>query len=253
MDWDVIESPEWFLGEGWAITPETAGTAREDHKGPGLGGIRGWIRRYAEPVTLMLGGRNLAATGPASLHVTIDGKQVLADLLRPGFFLRMVRLPSTAGNGDFATVVVESDSPELAIEQFDAQPHGRLIYGFGDGWNEQEYNPATGVLWRWSSDRSAILVHAEGHGLALTLRGEIEAGPTSQVTIKAGDRTVSQFEVARTFTKTVLVPEDAVASPETVLTIASTAFYVPAEKKWRSHDRRTLGLKLTECSLTPVS
>jgi hypothetical protein len=253
MDWHVIESPDWYLGEGWAMTPETAGTAREDHKGPGLGGIRGWIRRYAEPVTLMIGGRNLAPTEPASLHVTVDGIKVLADSLRPGFFLRMVPLPSTAGDGGYAAVVIESDSPELAIEQFDAQPHGRLIYGFGDGWNEQEYNPATGLLWRWSSDQSEILVHAEGHGLALTLRGEIEAASTSQVTIKAGDRTLSQFEVGRSFTKTVLVPKEAVASAETVLTIASSAFYVPAERKWRSHDRRKLGLKLTECSLTPVS
>ena len=32
----LIESPDWYLGEGWALTPETAGTAREDRTGPGL-------------------------------------------------------------------------------------------------------------------------------------------------------------------------------------------------------------------------
>ncbi len=41
MDWHVIESPDWYLGEGWALTPETAGIAREDRKGPGLGGELG--------------------------------------------------------------------------------------------------------------------------------------------------------------------------------------------------------------------
>ena len=31
-----IDAPDWYLGEGWALTPETAGVAGEDHRGPGL-------------------------------------------------------------------------------------------------------------------------------------------------------------------------------------------------------------------------
>jgi hypothetical protein len=253
MDWHVIESPDWYLGEGWAITPETAGTAREDHKGPGLGGITGWVKRYAEPVTLMIGGRNLAASGAAALRVGIDGTQVLGESVAPGFFLRMVSLPSAVASSDYAVVTISSDNPALAIEQFDAQPRGRVVFGFGDGWNEQEYNPATGVLWRWSSDLSAIRVRAEGHALALTLAGEIEAASTSHVTVRAGDRTIAEFDVGQAFARTVMIPKEAVAAPESVVTIASSAFYVPAEKQWRSRDRRRLGLKLTECSLSPVS
>jgi hypothetical protein len=253
MDWHVVESPDWYLGEGWAITPETAGTAREDRKGPAYGGIIGWVKRHAEPGTLMIGGRNLTAGAAARLEVTVDGAAVLNESIAPGFFLRMIPLTSTAGAGDYAVVTVTSDNPELAIEQFDAQPRGRVVYGFGDGWNEQEYNPATGLLWRWSSDRSTLRVRAEGHGLALTLGGEIEAASKSHVTIKAGDRLVTEFDVDRRFTRSVLIPKDLVASPETVLSIASSVFYVPAEKKWRSRDRRTLGLKLSECSITPVS
>ena len=30
MDWHTIPPPDWYLGEGWALTPETAGIARED-------------------------------------------------------------------------------------------------------------------------------------------------------------------------------------------------------------------------------
>ncbi len=229
MDWHRIESPDWYLGEGWALTPETAGTAREDRKGPGYGPIQGWIRRNPGPGTLMVGGRNLAGAGPAAtLQITVDGTSVLDESIPPGFFLRMIPLPSTAGEGGYAPVTVTSDSPELAIEQFDAQPAGRVVYGFGDGWNEQEYNPTTGVLWRWSSDRAAIRVRAEGNGLALTLRGEIEAASTSHVTVKAGDAVAAAFDVERTFSRTVIIPRALLSAPETVLTIESSAFYVPA-------------------------
>ena len=254
LDWHIIESPDWFLGEGWAITPETAGTAREDKKGPGYGPISGWIRRHNQPVTLMIGGRNLAVGGPnASVRVQVDGVVVLEESMAPGFFLRMVTLPSTVGTGDYAALSIESDNKELAIEQFDAQPAGRVVYGFADGWNEQEYNPVTGVLWRWSTDRSAIRVRPEGKSLALSLRGEIEAASSSHITIRVGDAVVSETDVAKTFSLTTLIPQQLLTAPETVISIQSSAFYVPAEKKWRSQDRRKLGLKLTECSLSPVS
>jgi hypothetical protein len=254
MDWHVIESPDWYLGEGWAITPETAGTAREDRKGPGYGPISGWIRRYPGPVTLMIGGRNLADGGPpAKLRVAVDGATVLDETIAPGFFLRLIDLPSTLGNGRYATVTVSADNPQLAIEQFDAQPQDRVIYGFGEGWNEQEYNPSTGVLWRWSSDRSVIRVRPAGHGLALTLNGEIEAASKSTVTVKVGDATAATFEIGKTFSRTVLIPRNLLTAPETSVVIESSAHYVPAETRWRSQDRRTLGLKLFECSLSPVS
>ncbi len=254
MDWHVIESPDWYLGEGWALTPETAGTAREDRKGPGYAPIEGWIRRYAQPVTLMVGGRNLADAGPnARVQISVDGAPVLDESVPPGFFLRMIPLPSTAGTGDYARVTIASDNPQLAIEQFDAQPTGRVIFGYGDGWNEPEYNPTTGVSWRWTSDRATLRVRAEGFGLALTLRGEIEDARTSHVTIKAGDAVAAAFDVDRTFSKTVIIPKALLAAPETSLTIESSHFYVPAETRWRSRDRRKLGLKLEACVLSPVS
>jgi hypothetical protein len=252
MDWHVIEAPDWYLGEGWALTPETAGTAREDRKGPGHGPISGWIRRRGAPGTLMVGGRNLA--GPtARLDVHVDGTPVLGDSIPNGFFLRMIPLPPLEGATEYATVTIRSDNPELAIEQFDAQPAGRVIYGFGEGWNEQEYNPATGVSWRWSSDRSAIRLRAEGHAVALTLRGEIEEASSSHVRVLAGDRLVAEFDVGRSFSRTVLIPADLLTAADTVITIESSASYVPADTKWRSGDRRRLGLKLVECRISQAS
>ena len=41
MDWYRLRDPAWYLGEGWALTPETAGGAEEDGRGPGRGGIQG--------------------------------------------------------------------------------------------------------------------------------------------------------------------------------------------------------------------
>ena len=255
MDWHVLESPDWYLGEGWAITPETAGTAREDHKGPGFGAVSGWIRRHSQPMTLMIGGRNLADGGPnARVQVSVDGTSVLDESVPPGFFLRMIDLPGTSGPGEYGTIEVVSDNPLLAIEQFDAQPSGRVVYGFGEGWNEQEYNPRTGVSWRWSSDRAVLRVRAEGSGLALSLRGEIEEASTSHVTVRAGNSEVTAFDVGRTFSKTVLIPRALLAAAgETPVTIESSHFYIPAETRWRSQDRRKLGLKLIECSISPIS
>jgi hypothetical protein len=254
MDWHTIRPPDWYLGEGWALTPETAGTAGEDGRGPGHGGISGWLRRSSAPVTLMIGGRNLSTTGaPARLRAAIDGQPVEDTSITPGFFLRIARVALPAGESDYARVTVESDTPALAMEQFDAQPTGRVVFGFGDGWNELEHTPATGVLWRWSSDRATLRVRAEGHALSLSLRGEIEAAATSHVTVRAGDQVAAEFDVGRSFARTVLIPRELVAAEESAITIETSAWYVPAEKRWRSADRRRLGLKLYECRLTPVS
>ena len=45
----------------------------------------------------------------------------------------------------------------VAVEQFDASST-RPLFGFGDGWHEQEFNPRTGLRWRWLSQRGAVHV-----------------------------------------------------------------------------------------------
>ena len=123
-------------------------------------------------------------------------------------------------------------------------------------WIERAYGVSLadyGALWRWSSDRSSIRVRAEGHALAVTLRGEIEAASSSHVTIRAGDAVAAEFDVEQTFSRTIVIPGTLLTAPETTLTIESSAYYVPAETRWRSQDRRRLGLKLYECSISPAS
>ena len=90
--------------------------------------------------------------------------------------------------------------------QFGRLPSTYVVFGFGDGWNEQEYNPATGVLWRWTTDRSNIRVRAEGHALALTLRGEIEAAKTSHIVIRVGNAVAAAFEFFPRFIGALRIP-----------------------------------------------
>jgi hypothetical protein len=256
MDWHVIERPEWYLGEGWAITPETAGVANEDGRGPGREPIRGWVLRRPGPVHLMIGGRNLAGGGPpASVRVAVDGRTIDESMVPPGFFLRMLTLPAAglAGEGDYSTITVAASLPGVAIEQFDAKPAGRVMFGFGDGWNEQEYEPATGRLWRWMSERGTLRVRAEGHALTLDLHGELEASSTSRITIRVGNRRVTEQDVGRSFSVRATIPGDLVAEAESAITIETSEWYVPAERIGRSRDRRHLGLKILECRLTPAS
>ena len=221
-------------------------------KGPGLGGISGWIRRYAEPVTLMVGGRNLApagaraAAGAASTATPSLDESIAAGLL-PADDRRCRRLPARATT---RRVTIDADNPELAIEQFDAQPHGRVVFGFGDGWNEQEYNPSTGVLWRWTSDRAAIRVRAEGHApradAARRDRGGVvvardDSGPATSV--------AAQFDVGRTFSRTVLIPDGAARRAgdrahdreQCVLRAGRDAVAVARSADARAQARRVLG------------
>ena len=45
MDWHVLSEPGWFLEQGWALTPETAGIAERDGYAPHRKPSVGWVRR----------------------------------------------------------------------------------------------------------------------------------------------------------------------------------------------------------------
>jgi hypothetical protein len=214
----------------------------------------------------MVGGFNLADAGPAArLRIAVDGRTVDEATVAPGSFLRMLTVPPAglSGAGDYATVTVDAEpettsynSPrpqaDVAVQQFDAQMAGRVVSGFGDGWYQQEYNPTTGRLWRWMSERAALRVRAEGHALSLRMDGELEAAPMSHVVVRAGDRIVAEQDVGKTFSIATVIPAEALGGPEGAITIETSQWYVPAERR-RSSDRRHLGLKIYSCQLAPAS
>jgi hypothetical protein len=254
MDWYTLDNPGWYLGEGWALTPEAAGVAGEDHRGPGIAPIRGWIRRRAEAAVLMIGGRNMT---PAASHlrVSIDG-HVLDDRdVAPGSFLQMLDLPAGAleGAGDHATISVTASSDRTAIEQFDVQSAGRVVFGFGEGWHEHEYDPVTGAEWRWTSERAILRIRAERHALTLFLRGVTERSGTSHIVVRVGNRILAQEDVGASLAMSIGIPAAIVSGPDTLLTIESNQTHVPAERSRRSRDRRRLGLRVYECRVTPAS
>src|SRR5258706_7682230 len=47
MDWYRVERPEWYVGEGWSLTPESAGVAAADGRGLSRGPIDAWINGRA--------------------------------------------------------------------------------------------------------------------------------------------------------------------------------------------------------------
>jgi hypothetical protein len=255
MDWHVFDRPGWYLGEGWAVTPESAGVALEDRRGPGLAPVAGWIRRRSDAATLLLGGRNLNGDGkPAAMTVTLDGRTIDEASIPPGFFLRMTTLPPDMllGAGDYATLQVSAGG-QVAIEQFDLQSPDRLVFGFGDGWHEREYDPLRGRLWRWMGERGALQVRGTGAPHVLSLRGETETfDRPSRVVVRAGDRQIAEASAGNSFSLTAVIPGELLPAGESTITIETDQVYVPAERSSRTQDRRKLGLKIFECRLDPA-
>jgi len=255
MEWYVLDRPGWYLGEGWALTPETAGVAAEDHRGPAVAPIPGWIRRRAEPAAVMVGGRNMT-NAPATIRVTLDGNTIDEPTIAPGFFLRVLQIPpgGLAGRGDYAPIAIAADRDRVAIEQFDAQSAGVVMVGYGDGWHEHEYDPSTGRQWRWTSERAILQVETAARPLRLTLSGETgSVWRSSRITVRVGDRIVADEEARSTFSLSVVIPAALLPRGETAIAVETDRTYVPAERSARTHDRRRLGLRVYECVVTPAS
>jgi hypothetical protein len=266
VDWYRIAPPGWFAAEGWSLTPETGGQARVTAKGPDQEPIHAWIRRRTSPMHAMIGTYHLGgADDPAAeIELALDGRVLDRWTLSPAErnSLRFLDLPATTGEGDYATLTVSSRSPAgdprrapVAVRQFDAQDATRLIYGFGEGWHELEYDDATGRLWRWSSDRSVVRVHGMPQDVRLTLRGEsplryFDSPPV--VSVLAAGHTVAQFRPADDFEWSATVSADAVAAAGGAITLRLDRAYLPGVAEGTTDERR-LGLRLFDIRVHPVS
>ena len=213
MDWHIVSQPGWFLEQGWALTPETAGVAERDGWGPHRKPSIGWVRRRATDALMMIGGRHLGGDMPVSLVVSLDDRPLTTMVLRPGFFLDFVTVPAgvLAGEGRYAKLTVtargpavvagrpeligDGTTPPVAIEQFNLQSPERVQFGFDEGWYEPEYNPRTAQSWRWMSERAVVRVHHAGRPVVMRLTGEsplryFDQAPRIRVSV--GDRVLSE-------------------------------------------------------------
>ena len=255
VQWYRLAPPGWFAGEGWSLTPETAGMAAAMGKGPSIAPITAWIRRRPESARLLIGGRNLAAAGQGSarFRVAIDGAALQEWDAPPGFFLHVFDIPAgrLMGDGAFAEFTVQSESASggaaipTAIEQFDLQNLDTMMWGFDTGWNEAEYSPTLG-LWRWTSDRSTLRLVGPTRAVRLILPIEdpiryFDRAP--RVRVLAGEREVASTHVSETRVWAVDVPEDAVAASGGSITIETDETFVPAERGGPP-DFRRLGLRI---------
>jgi hypothetical protein len=267
-DWYRVHEPEWFAGEGWSLTPETGGMAQVSGGGPARRPIQAWIRRGPEARQLVIGGVFLGdARAPrVKLILKLDGAVLAQWPLSSAerLFVRHLSLPSGIpdGAGRYAQLTVESQvpggagvSPEVGIQQFDVQPSSRVVVGFAEGWHEPEYAPATGLQWRWTSERAVLALHGTPQPLVLTLRGEsplryVPTAPT--VVVTAGGRTLDSFQPSEDFTRDIRVPADVWQNGEARIVIATDRVYLPGPAEGTADSRR-LGLRLFDTQInTPL-
>lgn len=258
--WYRLPPPGWFAEEGWALTPEVAGISRVMGRGPHLGPITAWVRRRDAAARMLIGGRHLGSAQDPEVTFTasIDGRPVATWPARPGFFLRLFDLPagtlsgtSPLGRLDLQSAASPGSSPPTAVEQFDLQTSGTLLWAFDEGWHEAEYNPRLG-LWRWTSERAALrIVDAAG---PVTVRLQIEsplryfdAAPT--VKVLAGGTLLMETRPAEDRVLEAIVPLEALTASGGLVTIETDRTFVPAERRGPP-DRRHLGLRVFGVDIT---
>jgi hypothetical protein len=267
LRWIVIREPGWFAGEGWHLTPETAGVARADGRGLGQGPIRAWIRPRDGAAMLMIGGRHLGSgSGPDALvTVRIDGREIgswtvaasASSFLRfialsPGALTRaeawcMLEIQATAPGGANTGIV--------AIDQFDLQATETPMLGFAEGWQEPEYAPAQGLSWRWASEKAVLRVSSADRDLELQIVGESPRryfDRPSRVIATAGGTGRWTLDAGADFSWSFRVPAAALTSSGGAITIETDQVFRPADRG-QGADRRALGLRVYLVRLRPAS
>ena len=267
VDWYRFKPPGWFVGQGWSLTPETGGLAEATAMRPDRRPIDAWVRRRSGPLHLMVGGRHLGRPGDPAVEftLTIDGQARDRWTVTAGerSFLRFLDVPDDIARGEasyarlsITSKAMGSDPRQIpvAVEQFDIQPAEQLVYGYGEGWHEDEFDRPTARRWRWTSERSVLRLKGPPQAVRISLQGEsplryVDAPPTVRVT--AAGREVGRFSPADDFAWSVTVPAEDVVRAGGAIAIDTDRVYLPGQAEGTA-DERHLGLRLYECRVTPV-
>ncbi len=177
-----MRPPGWMLDRGWALTAEVGGITERDGAGPHRQPSVAWIRGRSGAADLIIGGRHLGAAGDPPARLTLAGDRGPVDSweISPGFFFRRIAVPAGVLDGSgYVALRVSSTAADgsgrvvpVALEQFDLQPEGTVMFGFVDGWHEPEYNPKIAQAWRWTSEQARLWIRPIGRDVVLTLTGE---------------------------------------------------------------------------------
>jgi hypothetical protein len=263
IDWHILSEPGWFLEQGWALTPETAGIAERDGWGPHRKASIGWVRRRATDGVMTIGGRHLGGDPPVNVQVNLDDRPIATMVVRPGFFLDFVNVPAAAlaGEGRYAKLTVTArgpagvagrpelgngTTPPVAIEQFNLQSADRVQYGLDEGWFEPEYNPRTAQSWRWMSERAVVRVHHAGRHVVLRLNGESPLryfDDAPRIRVSVGDRVLSELTPTADFTAEVAITADVLTAAGGRIVLTSDRGFVAGEREGTA-DRRRLAIRV---------
>jgi hypothetical protein len=268
VDWIEVRAPGWLAVEGWALTPEVAGTSRLEGAGPTEAGTIALVRSRDEPAIALVGGRNLGRAGDPDVRfrLSVDG-QVRDEWVAqpdPGFFLTVVPFAAgaLAGPDRFLRLAIQAEAAdgsgvpvEASIEQFNLQAPGTVMFGYAAGWHEPEYSPNTGRSWRWSSDRSRLLVFDGGGDVELTITGEsplryFDEAP--EVALFAGGRELGRLRPESDFVWRLRVSAQLIRDAAGELTLTTDRVFVPDERTGNG-DRRRLGLRIFGVRVDPAA
>jgi hypothetical protein len=265
-DWYRIAAPGWFAGEGWALTPETGGLSEATAAGPDHRPIEMWVRRRPGPLRLVVGGRHLGVAGDpaADFELAVDGS--VLDRWTLTFadrnFLRFIDIPAGLPGSGYGRLTIaartaggDSRRALAAVRQFDLQPSDRVIYGFAEGWHEEELDPMSGRRWRWTSERAVIRTMGATGDVRVTLKGEsplryFDAPPLVRVTAAA--EVLAQFQPDDDFNWTITVRAADLDRSGGAIAIETDRVYLPGPAEGTADDRH-LGLRVYETRVHPLT
>jgi hypothetical protein len=256
----LMRPPGWMLEHGWALTAEVGGVTAREGRGPHLQPSVAWVRARAEPASAVIGGRNLGGPGAAvRLTLASPTAPIATWEAAPGFFLWQVHLPAGTLAGDgyvplrLSAVAADEVGRQVpvSLEQFDLQSLDVPMMAFADGWQEPEYNPATGRSWRWMSERARVWVKAGGRDVTLRIDGEspiryFGRAPTVRALVAGVE--VARFQPASDFTQDITIPGRGLAVAGGLVTFESDLWFTPAERG-ESADQRHLALRIYSAAL----
>lgn len=255
IDWYFIQRPGWFLGRGWALSPEIAGLNARDREGAPA--AVAWVRRRDTASTLMLGGRHLGGESDplVQVRVRIDGRQVDEWSIRPGpfVFMRPMLVEELQGSSTYAQLEIDaswagSGPPPISLEQFDFQSIDGTVVAYDEGWWEPEYHQRSGQSWRWTSREAKLWLFNPGRDLTLVITGE---DPTryyrggTEMTVLVGDREVGRYKLDAHFSQAVAIPVEPLSVARGRVTLRFADSHVPGRLR-ASPDMRELGVRIFE-------
>jgi hypothetical protein len=252
FDWYVMARPQWVLLDGWGLTPELAGLSAAAGQGPATTGASALVRAQDGEVTVLIGGRHVAAGGAGSIPIDVQVGSVWTQRVEvpPGPFAFTWTLPAgaTSGSGylplEVRSAAARGGAERIFLEQFDLQPAGTPVLALERGWYEPERDTVSGRQWRWVGDESVLRVAGSRGDVRLVVTGtyprHYDRAPVLEI-FAAGNR-VASHTLTRPFRFEQVITATALAA-DGRLTWRVTPSFVAGERTGTA-DARRLALEI---------